>query len=73
MFRGTTLRGMLLNAYAFWKIGQIALWGAIAAFIGAGILLTPGHPGIRPPAPDGSAGRGAPEADRHRAGDDSLT
>jgi hypothetical protein len=39
MFRGTTLRGMLLNAYAFWKMGQIALWGAIAALAGAGLLL----------------------------------
>jgi hypothetical protein len=34
-FRGTTLRGLLLEAYSFWKIGQIMLWGAIAAFIGA--------------------------------------
>ncbi|MGH3395321.1 MAG: hypothetical protein ACRDPO_11600 [Streptosporangiaceae bacterium] len=39
MFRGTTLRGLLLNAYAFWKMGQLALWGAIAAFAGAGLLL----------------------------------
>ncbi len=39
MFKGTTLRGMLLNAYAFWKMGQIALWGAIVSFIGAGLLL----------------------------------
>jgi hypothetical protein len=39
MFRGTTLRGLLLNAYAFWKMGEIALWGAIAAFAGAGLLL----------------------------------
>ncbi len=39
MFRGTTLRGLLLNAYAFWKMGQIALWAAIAAFAGAGLLL----------------------------------
>ncbi len=39
MFRGTTLRGLLLNAYAFWKMGQLALWGAIAAFTGAGLLL----------------------------------
>jgi len=39
VFRGTTLRGLLLNAYAFWKMGQIALWGAIASFIGAGLLL----------------------------------
>jgi hypothetical protein len=39
MFRGTTLRGLLLNAYAFWKMGQIALWGAIVTFAGAGLLL----------------------------------
>jgi hypothetical protein len=39
MFKGTTLRGMLLNAYAFWKMGQIALWAAIVSFIGAGLLL----------------------------------
>ena len=38
-FRGETLRGLLLNAYAFWKMGQIALFGAIAAFVGAGLLL----------------------------------
>jgi hypothetical protein len=38
MFRGTALRGMLLNAYAFWKMGEIALWGAIASFAGAAIL-----------------------------------
>ncbi|MGH2896288.1 MAG: hypothetical protein ACRDPM_23870 [Solirubrobacteraceae bacterium] len=31
-FRGTTLRGLLLEAYAFSKIGQIMLWGAIASF-----------------------------------------
>jgi uncharacterized membrane protein YeaQ/YmgE (transglycosylase-associated protein family) len=39
MFKGTTLRGMLLNAYAFWQMGQLALWGAIVSFIGAAILL----------------------------------
>jgi hypothetical protein len=39
MFRGTTLRGLLLNGYAFWKMGQLALWGGIAAFAGAGLLL----------------------------------
>jgi hypothetical protein len=31
-FRGTTLRGLLLEAYAFSKIGQIMLWGAVASF-----------------------------------------
>ena len=38
-FKGTTLRGMLLNAYAFWKMGQIAIWAAVASFIAAGALL----------------------------------
>jgi hypothetical protein len=33
VFQGTTLRGMLLNAYGWWKIGQIALLSAIASFI----------------------------------------
>jgi hypothetical protein len=39
VFRGTTLRSMLLEAYGFWQMGQIALYGAIASFIGAGLLL----------------------------------
>jgi hypothetical protein len=39
VFRGNTLRGLLLNAYAFWQIGQIALWAAIASFTGAFIFL----------------------------------
>jgi len=33
VFRGDTLRGLLLNAYAFGFMGQIALFGAIAAFV----------------------------------------
>ncbi|HEX9066409.1 MAG TPA: hypothetical protein VF843_14975 [Streptosporangiaceae bacterium] len=39
IFKGTTLRGMLLNAYGFWQMGQIALIGAVVSFIGAGLLL----------------------------------
>jgi hypothetical protein len=39
IFKGTTRRGLLLNAYAFWKMGQIALIAAIVAFAGAGVLL----------------------------------
>jgi hypothetical protein len=38
-FRGETLRGLLLNAYAFGTMGTIALYGAIASFVGAGVLL----------------------------------
>ena len=37
-FQGTTLRGLLLEAYAFSKIGQVMLWGAIASFIMAALL-----------------------------------
>jgi len=39
VFRGTTLRSMLLEAYGFWMFGQIALFAAITSFIGAGLLL----------------------------------
>jgi hypothetical protein len=39
LFRGETLRGLLLNAYAFWKLGQIAKWGAIASFVLAAIMF----------------------------------
>ena len=38
-FKGETLRGMLLNAYAFGTMSQIAFYAAIASFIGAGVLL----------------------------------
>jgi hypothetical protein len=38
VFQGTTLRGLLLEAYAFWMIGQVMLWGAIAALIGAALM-----------------------------------
>ena len=39
MFKGETLRGLLLNGYAFWKMGQIAAIAAVASFIGAGVLF----------------------------------
>jgi hypothetical protein len=39
MFRGETLRGLLLNAYGFWKMGEIMFIAAIAAFAGAGLML----------------------------------
>jgi hypothetical protein len=37
-FMGTTLRGMLLEAYAFGTIGAVMFWGAVAAFAGAALL-----------------------------------
>jgi hypothetical protein len=39
MFKGETLRGLLLNAYAFGTMGSIAGLAALAAFIGAGVML----------------------------------
>ena len=38
VFQGTTLRGLLLEAYGFSLIALIALWCAIAAFCFAGIM-----------------------------------
>lgn len=32
LFKGETLRGLLLNAYAFWEIGHLALIASICAF-----------------------------------------
>lgn len=38
LFRGETLRGLLLNAYAFWQFGQLAKLGSIIAFSLAGVM-----------------------------------
>ncbi len=47
LFMGNTLRGMLLNAYAFGTMGKIMGWAAIAAFVGAAVLLALGLLGLR--------------------------
>jgi hypothetical protein len=47
VFRGDTLRGLLLNAYAFGFMGVIALYGAIGMFIAALIMLVLTLLGIR--------------------------
>ena len=39
VFQGTTLRGLLLEAYAFWQMGQIALIGSIVSFVLAAVML----------------------------------
>jgi hypothetical protein len=46
MFRGETLRGLLLNAYAFGRVATIAGIAAIAAFIAAGVMLILGGLGL---------------------------
>jgi hypothetical protein len=38
-FEGTTLRGLLLEAYAFSEFGLIAFWAGISAFVLAGLML----------------------------------
>lgn len=47
VFRGDTLRGLLLNAYAFGFIGQIAFYGAIGAFLAALMMLVLTLLGVR--------------------------
>jgi hypothetical protein len=55
-FTGTTLRGLLLEAYAFSKIGVILMWGAIASFVLAAVMAVLVGLGLR------HAGRTATEA-----------
>jgi hypothetical protein len=46
LFQGETLRGLLLNAYAFATMGTIAGIAAIAAFIAAAVMLALGTLGL---------------------------
>ena len=67
LFMGNSLRGLLLNAYAFATMGTIAAWGAIASFIGAGALFLLSLLGIRhtrtvPAEKEVRIGRGAAAA-----------
>jgi hypothetical protein len=39
VFQGTTLRGMLLNAYGWWTVGTYSLYAAIGLTIAAGVVL----------------------------------
>jgi hypothetical protein len=47
VFKGETLRGLLLNAYAFGTMATIALIAAIASFIAAGFMLVLSALGVR--------------------------
>jgi hypothetical protein len=63
MFRGTTLRSMLLNAYAFGTMATIAGFAAIAAFIAAAVMLLLGGLGLahaRSVSPEADALAGHP-------------
>lgn len=62
-FQGTTLRGLLLEAYAFSTIGTIMFWGAIASFILAfllAVLVALGFLHARRSAPEKRSFEGAP-------------
>ncbi|GAB3442979.1 hypothetical protein GCM10027517_20800 [Phycicoccus ginsengisoli] len=67
LFMGNTLRGLLLNAYAFGTMGTIALWGAIASFVGAALMFLLSLLGLRherhvPAEQEVRIGRGAAAA-----------
>lgn len=47
LFMGNTLRGLLLNAYAFATMGTIAGIAAVAAFVGGVVLLALSFLGFR--------------------------
>lgn len=47
LFQGNTLRGLLLNAYAFGTMGKIAGIAAVAAFLGSALMLILGLLGFR--------------------------
>ena len=47
LFKGETLRGLLLSAYAWSTVGQIAQYAAIGAFVAAAVMLVLVLLGIR--------------------------
>jgi hypothetical protein len=47
LFRGTTLRGLLLNAHAFWTVGQVAFIAAIVSLVGGAVLVLLAVLGLR--------------------------
>lgn len=55
LFMGNALRGMLLNAYAFGTIAMIAGIAAIAAFVGAAVMLVLSVLGLRHASRAGTA------------------
>ena len=44
--QGTTLRGLLLDGYALWEMGQTALIAAISSFVLGGVMPIPGGLGL---------------------------
>jgi hypothetical protein len=67
LFMGSTLRGLLLYAYAFATMGVIAGYAAIASFVGAAVLLALGFLGLRHAGRAKDDGGAAAAATRTRA------
>ena len=66
VFKGETLRGLLLNAYAFGTMATIAGIAAIVSFVGAGVLLVLSVLGLW-------HARRVPPAQEHVTGSGDLT
>ena len=47
LFMGNTLRGLLLNAYAFGTMAKIMTFASIAAFLGAAVMALLGLLGLQ--------------------------
>jgi len=54
LFKGETLRGLLLYAWGWSVVGSIATWTAVAAFLGAAIVLVALVYGMARPEEDSS-------------------
>ena len=83
VFKGETLRGLLLNAYAFGTMGMIAGIAAIAAFVAGAVMLVLSGLGLvharrTSPATDmltghpAAAGNGHTNGDARRSSSDHL-
>jgi hypothetical protein len=49
LFKGETLRGLLLYAWGWSVVAEIAFWVAVAAFVGAAVVLVAlGYSLLRP-------------------------
>ena len=66
LFKGTTLRGLLLNAYAFGTVATIAGIGAIVSFVGAAVLLVLSGLGFAHARRVGRAAEASATADEQR-------
>lgn len=48
LFKGDSLRGILLNAYGWWLVGSIAIWAGVAMLVLAAVLAFLGFVTLKP-------------------------